>query len=48
LRTLKLERSTKGVRLQRLDEGDEVIAIANLGKHFKQIADITGEPAPTS
>jgi DNA gyrase subunit A len=42
----KLGRSTKGVRLQRLDEGDEVIAIANLGKQSKQIADITGEPAP--
>ena len=41
----KLGRSTKGVRLQRLDEGDEVIAIANLGKQSKQIADITGEPA---
>jgi DNA gyrase subunit A len=40
----KLGRSTKGVRLQRLDEGDEVIAIANLGKQSKQIADITGEP----
>ena len=38
-------RSTKGVRLQRLDAGDEVIAIANLGKQSKQIADITGEPA---
>src|SRR3974390_865776 len=33
----KLGRSTKGVRLQRLDEGDEVIAIANLGKQSKQI-----------
>ncbi len=43
----KLGRSTKGVRLQRLDEGDEVIAIANLGKQSKQIADITGEPATT-
>jgi DNA gyrase subunit A len=43
----KLGRSTKGVRLQRLDEGDEVIAIANLGKQSKQIADITGEPAAT-
>jgi len=36
-------RSTKGVRLQRLDEGDEVIAIANLGQQSKRVADITGE-----
>jgi DNA gyrase subunit A len=36
-------RSTKGVRLQRLDEGDEVIAIANLGQQSKAVADITGE-----
>jgi DNA gyrase subunit A len=36
-------RSTKGVRLQRLAEGDEVIAIANLGQQSKTIADITGE-----
>jgi len=37
-------RSTKGVRLQRLAEGDEVIAIANLGVQTKRVADITGEP----
>src|SRR3984893_7218781 len=37
-------RSTKGVRLQRLAEGDEVIAIANLGQQSKAVADITGEP----
>jgi DNA gyrase subunit A len=36
-------RSTKGVRLQRLAEGDEVIAIANLGQVSKRVADITGE-----
>ncbi|HWT05330.1 MAG TPA: DNA gyrase subunit A [Xanthomonadales bacterium] len=36
-------RSTKGVRLQRLDAGDEVIAIANLGQQSKRVADITGE-----
>jgi DNA gyrase subunit A len=42
----KAGRSTKGVRLQRLGEGDEVIAITNLGKQAKQITDITGEPAP--
>jgi DNA gyrase subunit A len=36
-------RSTKGVRLQRLAEGDEVIAIANLGQQTKRVTDITGE-----
>ncbi len=41
-------RSTKGVRLQRLDAGDEVIAIANLGAQSKQIAVITGEEVPTT
>jgi len=41
-------RSTKGVRLQRLAEGDEVIAIANLGQQSKRVSDITGETvAPT-
>ncbi|MDB5041306.1 MAG: gyrase, subunit, partial [Candidatus Eremiobacteraeota bacterium] len=40
-------RSTKGVRLQRLAEGDEVIAIANLGQQSKAVADITGEPPVT-
>ena len=39
-------RSTKGVRLQRLAEGDEVIAIANLGIQSKRVADITGEGLP--
>ena len=39
----KAGRSTKGVRLQRLEEGDEVIAVTNLGEQTKQIADITGE-----
>ncbi len=39
----KAGRSTKGVRLQRMGEGDEVIAITNLGKQAKQITDITGE-----
>jgi DNA gyrase subunit A len=39
-------RSTKGVRLQRLAEGDEVIAIANLGQQSKRVSDITGEPVP--
>jgi DNA gyrase subunit A len=37
-------RSTKGVRLQRLADGDEVIAIANLGSLSKRVSDITGEP----
>ena len=36
-------RSTKGVRLQRLEPGDEVIAITNLGVQTKQIEEITGE-----
>jgi DNA gyrase subunit A len=40
----KTGRDAKGVRLQRLGEGDEVIAITNLGKQAKQITDITGEP----
>ncbi len=40
-------RSTKGVRLQRLAEGDEVIAIANLGQVSKRVADITGEEPAT-
>ena len=39
----KAGRSTKGVRLQRLGEGDEVIAITNMGKQAEQIEDITGE-----
>ena len=38
-------RSTKGVRLQKLAEGDEVIAIANLGQVSKRLSDITGETA---
>jgi DNA gyrase subunit A len=38
-------RSTKGVRLQRLAEGDEVIAIANLGEVSNRVSEITGEPA---
>ncbi len=41
----KAGRSTKGVRLQRLGEGDEVIAITNLGKQAEQVTGITGEPA---
>jgi DNA gyrase subunit A len=43
----KAGRSTKGVRLQRLGEGDEVIAITNLGKQARQITEITGEPQQT-
>jgi DNA gyrase subunit A len=43
----KAGRSTKGVRLQRLGGGDEVIAITNLGKQAKQITEITGEPQQT-
>jgi DNA gyrase subunit A len=41
----KAGRSTKGVRLQRLDEGDEVIAITNVGKQAEQVTDIVGEGA---
>jgi DNA gyrase subunit A len=40
----KAGRGTKGVRLQRLERGDEVIAITNLGVQVKQIEEITGEP----
>ena len=40
-------RSTKGVRLQRLEGGDEVIAITNLGQQTKRVEDITGEPVTT-
>jgi DNA gyrase subunit A len=40
----KAGRSTKGVRLQKLEQGDEVIAITNLGVQTKQIEEITGEP----
>jgi DNA gyrase subunit A len=43
----KTGRDAKGVRLQRLGEGEEVIAITNLGKQAKQITDITGEPQQT-
>ncbi len=39
-------RSTKGVRLVRLDEGDQVIAVANLSQQSSEIAEITGEPVP--
>jgi DNA gyrase subunit A len=41
----KAGRSTKGVRLQRLEPGDEVIAITNLGIQTKQLEEITGEPS---
>ena len=40
----KTGRDAKGVRLQRLGDGDEVIAITNLGKQAEQLSDITGEP----
>ncbi len=40
----KAGRGAKGVRLQRLEEGDEVIAITNLGEQTKAIEEITGEP----
>jgi DNA gyrase subunit A len=44
----KASRSTKGVRLQRLEPGDEVIAVTNLGVQAKQIEEITGEPVATA
>ena len=40
-------RDAKGVRLQRLGQGDEVIAITNLGEQAAQLSDITGEPQQT-
>ena len=43
----KAGRSTKGVRLQKLEPGDEVIAVTNLGVQAKQIEEITGEPVAT-
>jgi len=43
----KTGRDAKGVRLQRLGGGDEVIAITNLGKQAAQITEITGEPQQT-
>jgi len=43
----KTGRDAKGVRLQRLGEGDEVIAITNLGEQAAQLTDITGEPQQT-
>jgi len=39
----KAGRATKGVRLQRLEPGDEVIAITNLGVQSAQIEEVTGE-----
>jgi DNA gyrase subunit A len=44
----KTGRDAKGVRLQRLGDGDEVIAITNLGKQSSQLIEITGEPQPES
>ena len=41
-------RSTKGVRLVRLAEGDEVLAVANLTQQSKEISDITGEQVEIS
>jgi len=43
----KTGRDAKGVRLQRLGDGDEVIAITNLGEQAAQLTDITGEPQQT-
>ena len=43
----KTGRDAKGVRLQKLDEGSEVIAITNMGEQAAQLTDITGEPQQT-
>jgi DNA gyrase subunit A len=43
----KTGRDAKGVRLQKLTEGSEVIAITNLGEQAAQLTDITGEPQQT-
>jgi DNA gyrase subunit A len=43
----KTGRDAKGVLLQRLEDGQEVIAVTNLGKQARQITDITGEPQQT-
>lgn len=43
----KTGRDAKGVRLQKLAEGSEVIAITNLGEQAAQLTDITGEPQQT-
>ncbi len=43
----KTGRDAKGVRLQRLGAGNEVIAITNLGKQARQLTEITGEPQQT-
>jgi DNA gyrase subunit A len=43
----KTGRDAKGVRLQKLADGSEVIAITNLGEQAAQLTDITGEPQQT-
>ncbi len=43
----KTGRDAKGVRLQKLTDGSEVIAITNLGEQAAQLTDITGEPQQT-
>jgi DNA gyrase subunit A len=43
----KTGRDAKGVRLQKLTDGNEVIAITNLGEQAAQLTDITGEPQQT-
>ena len=40
----KVGRGAKGVRLVKLEDGAEVIAVTNLGEQSKQIESITGEP----
>jgi DNA gyrase subunit A len=40
----KVGRSAKGVRLVKLEDGAEVIAVTNLGEQTAEIEEITGEP----
>jgi DNA gyrase subunit A len=42
----KVGRGAKGVRLVKLEDGAEVIAVTNLGEQSTQIETITGEPLP--
>ena len=42
----KVGRGAKGVRLVKLEDGAEVIAVTNLGEQSTQIETITGEPVP--
>jgi len=41
-------RATRGVRLQRLDEGDEIVAVARLVEEEEQEAALASTPAAPS